>query len=163
MRGIVKIDDGRAVHVIPRAEVRYAEVISLAGYAEGWALRYQLVGMTFFREIEWRGESRPAALKTEIDVGEYTRIAAGSVHTMIPRGQRALHLERRADNVFLVRSGLVEDDVRVVLCRKFIAEMAMTSLLSVRGMLDEQLLREIQDAARDLVLPDWYPLKEEVR
>jgi len=163
MRGIVKIDDGRAVHVIPRAEVRYAEVISLAGYAEGWALRYQLVGMTFFREIEWRGESRPAGLKTQIDVGEYNRLATGSILTMITRGQRDLHLERRADNVFLVRSGLVEDDVQVVLCRKFIAERALTSLQSAGGVIDEQLLREIQDAARDLVLPDWYPLKEEVR
>ena len=166
MRGIVKIDDGRAVHVIPRAEVRYAEVISLAGYTAGWALRYQLVGMTLFREVEWRGESRPAALKTEIDVGEYNRLAAGSVLTMITRGQRDLHLERRrADNVFLVRSGLVEDDVRVVLCRKFIVEMATTALQSAMGPIDDlrqQMLREIQDAARDLVLPDWYPIKEEM-
>jgi hypothetical protein len=150
VRGIVFVDDRSAVHVIPRAEVRYVEVVSLNG--EDWALEYQLADTVHVRSVEWRGESRPESLKDKIDVGGYNQIAAGGLLTILTRGHRDVHLERRADNVFFVRSGLVEDDARVVLCRQFITEMAR-----------RQNLHEIHAAARDLVLPSWYPLKEEPR
>jgi hypothetical protein len=150
VRGIVFVDDRSAVHVIPRAEVRYVEVVSLNG--EDWALEYQLADTVHVRSVEWRGESRPESLKDKIDVGGYNQIAAGGLLTILTRGHRDVHLERRADNVFFVRSGLVEDDAHVVLCRQFITEMAR-----------RQNLHEIHAAARDLVLPSWYPLKEEPR
>ena len=169
MRGIVFVDDRSAVHIIPRAEVRHAEVVALGG--DGWALKYQLANTVVVRSVEWKGESRPESLKAKIDVGEYSRIAAGAVLTMLTRGHRDVHLERRSDNVFLVRSGLVEDDERVTLCRQFIAERALTSKEStIDGVLMHplnnarwQILDEIHAAARDLILPDWYPLKEEPR
>lgn len=161
MRGIVKIDDRSAVHVIPRAEIRYAEVVLLGG--DDWALKYQLASTVVVRSVEWKGECRPETLKTKVEVGEYNKMAAEFVSTLITRGHRDLHLERRTDNVFLVRSGLIEDDARIVLCRKFIAEMALTARQTAIGPLDDtrlQMLHEIHAAARDLVLPDWYPLKE---
>jgi hypothetical protein len=160
VKGIVLVDDRSAVHVIPRAEVRHVEVVEFDG--DGWALKYQLAGTAVIRAVEWKGESRPESLKGKIDVGEYNRIAAGGVLTMITRGHRDIHLERRSDNVFLVRSGLVEDDARVVLCRQFVVKM--TSRLGL-GLDDrrQQMLHEICAAARDLVLPDWYPLKEEAQ
>lgn len=163
MRGIVFVDDRSAVHVIPRAEVRHVEVVALGG--DDWALKYQLAGTALVRAVEWKGESRPASLKDKIDVGGYNQIAAGALLTTITRGHRDVHLERRSDNVFLVRSGLIEDDERVVLCRQFVVEMA-TKVLSARVAIDQSrqtMLHEIRDAARDLVLPDWYPLKEESR
>ena len=162
MKGVVFVDDRSTVHVIPRAEVRHVEVVALGG--DGWALRYQLADTVHVRSVEWRGESRPETLKTKIEVGEYNKIAAGFLLTVLTRGHRDVHLERRADNVFFVRSGLVEDDARVVLCRQFIVDMALTARQSAIG--DEarlQMLHEIHAAARDLVLPDWYPLKEEAR
>lgn len=162
MRGIVFVDDRSAVHVIPRAEIRHVEVVSLGG--DDWALKYQLAGTVVVRAVEWKGESRPESLKGAIDVKGYNQIAAGSLLMMLTRGQRDLHLERRADNVFLVRSGLVEDDARVVLCRQFVVEMALTARQAAIG--DEarlQMLHEIHAAARDLVLPDWYPLKEQLK
>lgn len=165
MKGVVVVDDRSAVHVIPRSEVRHVEVVALGG--DDWALKYQLAGTFMIRSIEWKGESRPLSLKTKIEVGEYNRITAVSILTIITRGYSDIHLARRADNVFLVRSGLVENDARVVMCRQFVAERAMTALLQlVWGPLDAQLqqaLREIQDAAHDLVLPDGYPLQEESR
>lgn len=174
MRGIVKIDDGAAVHVIPRAEVRYVEVAPLyetpndgvLPEGEAWVLRYQLVGQGV-RSIEWKGDCRPGTLKTKIDVGAYNRIAADAIQTMITRGHRDVHLERRAiDDVFLVRSGLIEEDDQIVLCRKFIAEMALTARQTALGPLDDarlQMLHEIHAAAKDLLLPDWFPLKEDPR
>lgn len=167
MKGTVLIDDGLAVHVIPRAEVRYAEVATV-GEEPGWhELRYQLAGSAE-RSIEWRGDCRPPTLRSDekISVGEYNRIAAQAVQQTITRGHRDVHLERRSDGVILVRLGLVEEDDRVALCRKFIAEMALTALQTAVGPLDEarrQMLWEIRAAARDLVLPEWYPLKEELR
>jgi hypothetical protein len=164
VKGIVLVDDRNAVHVIPRAEVRHVEVVALGG--DGWALKYQLAGTVVVRAVEWKGESRPASLKDQIDVAGYNQLAAGSVLMMITRGHRDIHLERRADNVFLVRSGLVEEDARVALCRQFIADMSLTARQTAIGPLDEMrlhMLREIHDAARDLVLPDWYPLKQESR
>lgn len=156
MRGVVKIDDGAAVHVIPRAEVRFAEVVALGG--DDWALQYQLANTNVVRSVEWRGESRPASLKDKIDVAGYNQVAAGGLLTILTRGHRDVHLERRSDNVFFVRSGLVEDDARVVLCRQFIVERL--------GALDDQrpsMLHDIRAAARDLVLPDWYAPKEDPR
>jgi len=169
VRGIVFVDDRSAVHIIPRTEVRHAEVVALGG--DDWALKYQLTHTVVVRSVEWKGESRPESLKAKIDVGEYNRIAAGAVLTMLTRGHRDVHLERRADNVFLVRSGLVEDDTRVALCRQFIAERALIVKQSVidgfvMNPLEDtryQTLDEIHAAARDLILPDWYPLKEEPR
>ena len=164
MRGIVFVDDRSVVHVIPRAEVRHVEVVALGG--NDWALKYQLAGTGVALSVEWKGESRPESLKDKIDVGGYNQIAAGGLLTILTRGHRDVHLERRSDNVFLVRSGLVEDDARVVLCRQFVAEMAATALQSARKVLNEPrqtMLHEIHAAARDLVLPDWYPLKEEPR
>lgn len=167
MRGIVKIDDGAAVHVIPRAEVRYVEVTKLVGDDEGWTLDYQLVGAAVERSIVWEGDCRPPTLRNEkISIGEYNQIAAGAVQTAITRGYRDVHLERRSDGVILVRSGLIEDDDRIVLCRKFITEMALTARQTAIGPLDDtrlKMLHEIYAAARDLVLPDWFPLKEEPR
>lgn len=162
MRGNVFVDDRNTVHVIPRAEVRYVKVVALGG--DGWALKYQLAGTFVERSVEWKGESRPESLKDMIDVGGYNQIAAGGLLTMITRGHRDIHLERRADNVFFVRSGLVEDDARVALCRQFVADRALAALETPHGRLDEahqKTLREIRDAAHDLVLPDWYPVKEE--
>jgi hypothetical protein len=162
MRGIVKINDGSVVHVIPRAEVRHAEVVALGD--DDWALKYQLACTVIIRAVEWKGESRPETLKTKIEIGAYNRLAAGSVLTMITSGHRDSHLERRSDNVFMVRSGLVEDDARVVLCRQFVAEMV--TRLDFKKEFDEdrrKLLHEIRAAAQDLVLPDWYPLQEESR
>lgn len=162
MKGTVLVDDRNAVHVIPRSEVRHVEVITLGG--DDWALKYQLAGTIVVRSVEWKGESRPATLKDKIAIGDYNRLAAGFLLTMLTRGYRDVHLERRADNVFLVRSGLVEHDERVALCRQFITEMALTARQTAIGPLDDirrQMLHEIHAAARDLVLPDWYPLKDE--
>lgn len=165
MRGIVKIDDGNATHVIPRVEVRHVEVVSLHDGCGGWSLNYQLVGTTKIRSIQWTGDCRPPSLRNDkISIDEYSRIAAEAVQAMITRGHRDVHLERRSDGVILVRSGLIEDDDRVVLCRKFIAEMALTARQTAIGPLDDarrQMLHEIHTAARDLVLPDWFPLKED--
>lgn len=162
MRGIVFVADRSAVHVIPRAELRFAEVVALGG--DGWALKYQLAGAAIVRSIEWKGDCRPSSLRSDgISIGAYNQIAAGVMQTTITRGHRDVHLERRSDSVFLVRSGFVEEDDRVVLCRKFIAEMALTARQTAIGPLDEarsQMLHEIHAAARDLVLPDWFPLKE---
>jgi hypothetical protein len=164
VRGIVKIDDGSEVHVIPRAEVRYADVTQLDGDKDGWVLCYQLIG-AIERNIVWEGDCRPATLRNDkISIGEYNRIAADAVQATITRGYRDVHLERRSDGVILVRSGFIEDDDRVVLCRKFIAEMALTARQTAIGPLDDarlQMLHEIHAAARDLVLPDWFPLKED--
>jgi len=162
VRGIVLVDDRSAVHVIPRAEIRHVEVVALGG--DGWALRYQLADTVHVRSVEWRGESRPESLKAKIEISDYNQIAAGGLLTILTRGLRDVHLERRADNVFFVRSGLIEDDAHVVLCRQFITEMTLTARQSAIG--DEarlQMLHEIHAAARDLVLPDWYPLKEDLR
>ena len=162
MRGVVFVDDRSAVHVIPRAEVRHVEVVPLGG--DGWALKYQLAHIVTVRSVEWKGESRPATLKGKIEIGEYNQMAAGALLTTITRGHRDVRLERRADNVFLVRSGLIEEDDRVALCRRFITEMALTARQTAIGPLDDvrlTMLHEIHAAARDLVLPDWYPLKEE--
>ena len=116
------------------------------------------------RSIEWKGEGRPETLKSKIDVGEYNKIAAQSVLTILTRGYRDVHLERRSDNIFLVRSGLIEDDTRVVLCRQFITEMALTARqTAVPEDARLQILHEIHAAARDLVLPDWYPIKDAPR
>ena len=189
MKGTVKIDDGRFllglpqpanaaivdydendiaayVHVIPRSEVRYVEVKKLAGYTAGWTLNYQLAGMQHTRSIDWKGDCRPPTLKSDdkITANEYNRIAAESVQMTITRGHRDVHLERRSDGVILVRSGLIENDARVVLCRKFITEMALTARQTAIGPLDDtrlHMLREIHAAARDLVLPDWFPLQED--
>lgn len=162
MRGTVKIDDGATVHVIPRAEVRYAEVTSTAD-GEASALDYQLVWGTA-RTIHWRGDCRPASLRNDkISVGEYNRIAAEAVLATITRGYSDFHLERRSDGVMLVRAGFSESDAQVVLCRKFIADMALTARQTAIGPLDTRLhmLHEIHTAARDLVLPDWFPLQED--
>ena len=189
MRGIVKIDDGRFllalpqptveatddtdgnaraanVHVIPRAEVRYVEVKRWNGVAAGWVLNYQLAGMQHTRSICWKGDCRPPTLKSyaKITADEYSRIAAESVQMTITRGYRDVHLERRSDGVILVRSGLIENDARVVLCRKFITEMALTARQTAIGPLDDtrlHMLHEIHAASRDLILPDWFPLQEE--
>ena len=162
MKGIVLVDDRSVVHIIPRAEVRHVEVVALGG--DGWVLKYQIAGTAVVRSVEWKGEGRPETLKTKATVGEYNKMAAEFLLTVITRGHRDVHLERRADNVFFVRSGLIEDDARVVLCRQFITEMALTARQTAIGPLDEtrrQMLHEIHAAARDLVLPDWYPLKDE--
>lgn len=164
MRGTVFIDDRSAVHIIPRSEVRYVEVVALGG--DDWALKYQLAHTLVVRAVEWKGESRPASLKEKIDIGEYNKLAAGSVLTMLTTGHRDIRLERLTDNFFLVRSGLVEEDARVALCRRFITEMALIARQTAIGPLDDtrmQMLHEIHAAARDLILPDWYPLKEETR
>ncbi|HSX22880.1 MAG TPA: hypothetical protein VLE97_08925 [Gaiellaceae bacterium] len=170
MRGTVKIDDGACVHVIPRAEVRYAEVVAIdQGYDpavtreyEAWELRYQLTGADT-RSVQWRGDCRPPSLRNDkISVGEYNRIAAEAVLATITRGYSDFHLERRSDGVMLVRAGFAEDDAHVVTCRKFIAEMALTARQTAIGPLDEtrrHMLHEIHAAARDLVLPAWYPLQ----
>jgi hypothetical protein len=167
VRGIVKIDDGAAVHVIPRAEVRHVEVTKLVGDDDGWTLDYQLVGAAVERNIVWEGDCRPPTLRNDkISIGEYNRIAAEAVQATITRGYRDVHLERRSDGVILVRSGFIEDDDRVVLCRKFIAEAVLAALATPHGRLDEahgRQLREIYAAARDLVLPDGYPIQEETR
>ena len=155
----MKIDDGAAVHVVPRAEVRFAEVVALGG--DDWALQYQLANTNVVRSVEWRGESRPASLKDKIDVVGYNQISAGGLLTMITRGHRDVHLERRADNVFLVRMGLVEDDARVALCRQFVVEMVSRLGLGSLDDRRQKLLHEISAAARDLALPDWYPIKED--
>lgn len=160
MRGIVKIDDGAAVHVVPRAEVRFAEVVALGG-GDGWALKYQLADTVHVRSVEWRGESRPASLRDKIDVGGYNQIAAGGLLTILTRGHRDVHLERRGDNVFYVRSGLVEEDARVVLCRQFVAETVSKLVLGSFDERRQKMLHEIRAAARDLMLPDWYPIKED--
>jgi hypothetical protein len=167
LKGIVKIDDRLTVHVIPRAEVRYVEIVAL-GNTGDWELQYQLAS-GHVRSVEWKGEGRPESLKTKIEVDEYNKMAAEFLLTVLTRGHRDVHLERRSDNVFLVRSGLVEDDARVVLCRQFIAEMATTAKQPmiagfVMNPLEDarlHMLDEIYAAARDLILPDWYPLKEE--
>jgi hypothetical protein len=183
MRGIVKIDEGTfllepgrgeppddearesCVHIIPRAEVRYVEVTKLAGYSDAWVLDYQLVGMPV-RSIRWQCDCRPPSLKRDatITTDEYNRIAAESVQAVITRGHRDVHLERRSDGVVLVRSGMIENDAQVVLCRKFIAEMALTARQTAIGPLDDtrlHMLHEIHAAARDLVLPAWFPLQED--
>lgn len=166
MRGIVLVEDRCAVHVIPRDEIRYAEVVTRDG--DGWALKYQLAGTLVVRAVEWKGESRPESLKQAdpedtINTSDYNQLAAHSLLTMLTRGHRDLHLERRAaDNIFLVRSGLVENDARTALCRQFVAEMART-MLQFSSFGPEQrlkMLHEIRAAARDLTLPDWYPLVE---
>ena len=161
MRGIVLVDDRSAMHIIPRAEIRHVEVVSLGG--DDWALKYQLAGTVVVRSVAWKGESRPESLKGKINMGEYNQIAAGGLLTMLTRGHRDIHLERRADNVFLVRSGLVEDDAHVVLCRQFIVEMGM---MMGHGTLDDRqqtMLHEICAAARDLRLPDGYAPKADPR
>lgn len=162
MNGIVKIDDGDVVHVIPRVEVRHVEIVKRGG-EDGYALNYQLAG-TFVHSIMWQGDCRPSTLKTKVEIGEYNKLAAGAVQTTITRGHRDVHLERRSNGMFLYRLGLIEEDAHVVLCRKFITEMATIALQSALGPIDnrrQQILREIQDAARGLQLPDWYPIKEE--
>lgn len=167
VRGVVKIDDRLTVHVIPRVEVRYVEVLALSGHEPtGWMLSYQLSGAASTRDIEWRGDCRPPTLRDDgkISICDYNKIAAQAVQTILTRGHRDVHLERRSDGVFLVRSGLVENDEHVVLCRRFITDMAMTARQTAIGPLDEtrsHMLWEIQTAAQDLVLPDWFPLKEE--
>jgi len=166
VKGIVKIDDGLTVHLIPRAEVRYVEVYAAAGADSDWMLTYQLAGSSSTREIEWSGDCRPPTLRDDakILINEYNQIAAQAVQTILTRGFSDVHLERRLDGVFLVRSGLIESDDRVVLCRRFITDMAVTARQTAIGPLDEarrQMLWEIQQAAHDLILPDWYPLKEE--
>ena len=167
MKGIVFIDDRSAVHVIPRAEVRYVEVVPLSG--DNWALKYQLAGTVVVRSVEWEGESRPESLKNKIDVGGYNQISAGGLLTILTRGHRDVHLERRTDNVFFVRSGMIEDDARVVLCRQFIAERALTAGKTTIGRFVNPLegarldMLEIHAAARDLVLPEGYAPKEEAR
>jgi hypothetical protein len=161
VRGLVVIDDRTAVHVIPRAELRHVEIFSHA--KDSRTLRYQLSGASTAHTIEWKGESRPPTLKDKISIGEYNEIAADAVRTTITRGYRDVHLERRLDNVFLVRSGLVEDDARVVLCRQFVVAMADKALKLMIGSVDDahrQLLYDIRAAAHDLVLPDWYPIQE---
>lgn len=160
MRGIVFVDDRSAVHVIPRAEVRHVEVVALGG--DDWALKYQLAGTIVVRSVEWKGESRPESLKDKIDVGGYNQIAAGGLLTILTRGHRDVHLERRTDNVFLVRSGMIEDDARGVLCRQFIVEMV--SRMGLGSSVERQtMLHEIRAAARDLVLPAGYAPKEDPR
>lgn len=164
MKGIVFVDDWSAAHIIPRAELRHVEVVPLGG--DDWALKYQLTHTLVVRSVEWKGESRPGSLKEKISVGEYNKLAAGALLTMLTRGHRDIHLERRADNFFHVRSGLIENDDQVVLCRQFITEMALTARQTAIGPLDDarmQMLHEIHSAARDLILPDWYPLKEDPR
>ena len=164
MKGIVLVDDRSEVHVIPRAELRHVEIVALGG--DGWALKYQLAGTVVVRAVEWKGESRPETLKAKLPVGEYNRMAAEFLLAVFTRGHRDVHLERRTDNVFFVRAGLVENDARVVLCRQFITEMALTARQTAIGPLDDtrlHMLHEIHAAARDLVLPDWYPLKEDPR
>ena len=167
VKGIVKIDDRLTVHVIPRDAVRYVEVVELDGHVPaGWMLSYQIAGSSSTRNIEWRGDCRPPTLRDDakISIHEYNKIAAQAVQTILTRGYRDTHLERRSDGVFLVRSGLMENDDRVALCRRFIIDMAMTARQTAIGPLDEtrsHMLWEIQQAAHDLVLPDWYPLKEE--
>lgn len=164
MKGVVMIEDRSAVHVIPRSELRYVEVVHVGG--DGWALKYQLAGTVVVRSVEWKGESRPASLRDDakVTIGDYNQSAAAFVLTILTRGHGDVHLERRTDNVFLVRSGLVEDDARVVLCRKFIAEMALTAAqTAVPEEARSQILHEIHAAARDLVLPDWYPVPQEAR
>lgn len=169
MKGIVFVDDRSAVHIIPRPELRHVEIVPLGG--DDWALKYQLTHTLVVRSVEWKGESRPGSLKEKIGVGEYNKLAAGALLTMLTRGHRDIHLERRADNFFHVRSGLIEDDDRVVLCRQFVAERALLVKQSVingcvMNPLEDtryQLLDEIHAAARDLILPEWYPLKEEAR
>jgi hypothetical protein len=161
VRGVVFVDDRSAVHVIPRAEVRHVEVVSLGG--DDWALKYQLAGAVVVRAVEWKGESRPESLKDKIDVGGYNQIAAGGLLTMITRGHRDIHLERRADNVFLVRSGLIEDDARVVLCRQFIVDMVSRIGLGTLDYRRQTMLHEIRAAACDLALPDGYAPKEDPR
>lgn len=164
MKGVVFIDDRSAVHIIPRAEVRHVEVVALGG--DGWALKYQLAHTLVVRSVEWKGESQPGSLKDKIEIGAYNKIAAESLLTMLTTGHRDLRLERSADNIFLVRSGTVEEDDRVALCRCFITEMALTARQTAIGPLDDtrmQMLHEIHAAARDLILPDWYPLKEDPR
>jgi hypothetical protein len=161
VKGIVFVDDRSAVHVIPRAEIRHVEVVALSG--DNWALKYQLAGTVVVRSVEWMGESRPESLKDKINVGGYNQIAAGGLLVTLTRGHRDVHLERRADNVFLVRSGLVEDDARVVLCRQFVVEMVSRLGLGSIDDRRQKMLHEIRAAAHDLVLPDWYPIKEETR
>lgn len=174
MRGIVFVDDRSAIHVIPRVELRYAEVVPLdapfrapkVGDDATVVLRYHLVGAPTARTIEWSGESRPETLKAKVAIGEYNKMAAEYVLAVITRGYRDVHLERRSDNVFLVRDGLVEGDARVVVCRKFITEMALLARQTAIGPLDYtrlQMLHEIHAAARDLILPDWFPIKDEPR
>jgi len=162
MKGVVMIEDGQAVHVIPRAEIRHAEVVALG--SDNWALKYQLADTIVIRSVEWKGEGRPESLKTKVSIGEYNKMAAEFVLTVLTRGHRDVHLERRQlDNVFLVRSGLIENDAQVVLVRKFIAEMALTARQTAIGPLDDTrrlMLSEIQTAAQDLILPDWFPLKD---
>lgn len=169
MKGIVFVDDRSAAHIIPRAELRHVEVVPLGG--DDWALKYQLTHTLVVRSVEWKGESRPGSLKEKISVGEYNKLAAGALLTMLTRGHRDIHLERRADNFFHVRSGLIENDDQVVLCRQFITEMALVAQQSSIGEvvmhpLNEarfQILHDIHAAARDLILPEWYPLKEDPR
>lgn len=165
MKGIVFIDDRSAVHVVPRAEVRHVEVVSIGG--NNWALKYQLAGTVVVRSIEWKGDSRPETLKGKIEIDDYNHMAADFVLTVLTRGHRDLHLERRSrDNVFFVRSGLVEEDAHVVLCRQFIAQMSLTAQQTAIGPLDEtrlQMLYEIHAAAHDLILPEWFPPKETPR
>jgi hypothetical protein len=159
MTGTVLIDDRSALHVIPRAEVRHAEVAALGN--DGWALKYQLVGTVVVRSIEWKGESRPLSLKGKIEIGAYNQAAAQSMMTMVTRGLDDLHLERRSDNVFLVRSGLIENDARVVLCRDFIAKTAVALLYAAEATQDgllrqKALLRQMYEAAHDLTLPENF-------
>ena len=159
MKGIVLVDDRTVVHVVPRAELRQVEIVALGG--DDWALKYQLADTVVVRSVEWRGEGRSPTLKTKVEIGEYNKMAAEFVLTVFTRGHGDVHLERRTDNVFFVRAGLVEDDARVVLCRRFITEMALTARqTAVPEDAKLQILHEIHAAARDLVLPDWYPLKE---
>lgn len=116
MKGIVFVDDRSAVHVIPRAEVRYVEVVDLG--VGDWALKYQLAGTIVVRSVEWKGEGRPETLKTKVTVGAYNKMAAEFLLEVLTRGYRDVHLSRRADNVFFVRSDLPEDDAHCTLCRQ---------------------------------------------
>lgn len=163
LRGIVRIKDRDVLHVIPRAEVRHVMVNKDDESGGAWVLHYQLA--TSIRgDVTWYGDCRPETLKDRITISEYNKLSADAVMMMLTEGYRDIFLRRREDGIFVVRSGLLEDDQRVELCRKFIAEMALTARQTAVGPLDEarrEMLGEIQDAAQDLTLPDWYPLKEE--
>ena len=163
MKGIVLIADGAELHVIPRAEVRHVEIRNVVGHKNAWELDYSLAGTNFIRTIRWHTDCRPESLKDKTTIGDYNESAALYIRTVITRGHRDVHLERRSDGVFFVRMGLIEDNARVVMCRQFIADMAMTVSQTAVGSLNEaqrQMIWKIKDAARDLKLPDWYPLDE---
>jgi hypothetical protein len=163
MKGLVMITDGSETHVIPRAEVRHIEIRNVVGYKDAWELDYMLTGTNFVRTVRWHKDCRPESLKNQTTIGEYNESAAKYLQVVLTRGHRDVHLERRSDGVFFVRSGLIEDDARAVMCRQFIAEMALTVVQTAIGPLNEtqmHMIWEMKQAARDLKLPDWYPLDE---